>query len=232
MLSSREAGDFLLLVYALLPPKGGSCHHESVTIPISPAEQAHGREWGGNVCSTEAYTGGMEHCSLTTIGHSTHSIGEFIALLQAHAIQLLVDVRTIPRSRAHPQFGIDLLPGELQAAEIDYRHLEELGGRAMPGKILPILAGAIPRFGAMPTLWQLRPFRQAWPNWRNLLARNTVIMCAEALPWRCHRSLIADALTVAGWHVWHIMSLKTTREHTLTPFLRVEDGKLLYLAEE
>jgi uncharacterized protein (DUF488 family) len=175
----------------------------------------------------------MEHRSLTTIGHSTHSIGEFIALLQAHAIQLLVDVRTIPRSRAHPQFGIDSLPGELQAAGIDYRHLEALGGLRHARKDSPNTGWRNASFRGYADYMATPAFQAGLAELEELArARNTVIMCAEALPWRCHRSLITDALTVAGWHVWHIVSLKTTREHTLTPFLRVKDGKLLYLAEE
>ncbi|HEX7734843.1 MAG TPA: DUF488 domain-containing protein [Ktedonobacteraceae bacterium] len=174
----------------------------------------------------------MEHHTIATIGHSTHPIEEFLELLRMHAIQLLVDVRTIPRSRAHPQFGSDLLPDALQRAGIDYLHLEALGGLRHPAKDSPN------------TGWRNASFRgyadyMATPAFRAGLAeleaharrQRTAIMCAEALPWRCHRSLIADALTVAGWRVSHIMG-KLLREHTLTPFLRVEREMLRYPGEE
>ena len=175
----------------------------------------------------------MQHRCLSTIGHSTHSIEEFLALFRAHAIQLLVDVRTIPRSRAHPQFGIDLLPGELQAAGIAYHHLEELGGLRHTRRDSPNTGWRNASFRGYADYMATPAFQAGLAELEELArAQNTAIMCAEALPWRCHRSLIADALTVAGWRVWHIMSLNITREHTLTPFLRVEDGKLLYPAEE
>lgn len=171
----------------------------------------------------------MEQRIITTIGHSTRSLEEFLDLLRAHAIQVLVDVRRIPRSRAHPQFDQDRLPGELQSAGIDYCHLEALGGLRHAHKDSPN------------TGWRNASFRGyadylATPSFRTGLAeleeraraRRTVIMCAEALPWRCHRSLIADALVLDGWRVLHIMNQKTVREHTLTAFLRVETGQLTY----
>lgn len=175
----------------------------------------------------------MENTTIYTIGYSTHTTDEFLALLHAHEIHLLVDVRTIPRSRAHPQFGIDQLPGNLQAAGIAYDHLKALGGLRHAAKDSPN------------TGWQNASFRgyadyMATPEFHAGLIeleerarrQRTAIMCAEAVPWRCHRSLIADALTLAGWHVYHIMSKKTAREHTLTSFLRVEDGVLRYPGTE
>lgn len=175
----------------------------------------------------------MEYRTLATIGSSTHSIEAFIELLRMHTIQLLVDVRTIPKSRAHPQFDSALLSGTLQHAGIDYVHLEALGGLRHPTKDSPN------------TGWRNASFRgfadyMATPAFRAGLAelaerarhQRTAIMCAEALPWRCHRSLIADALTVAGWRVSHIMGKHTTREHTLTPFLRHEGETLTYPGED
>ena len=174
----------------------------------------------------------MEHRSLATIGHSTRSIEEFVSLLQEHAIQLLVDVRTIPRSRAQPQFGIDRLPGELQAAGIDYRHIPALGGLRHPRKDSPNAGWRNASFRGYADYMATPAFQAGLAELEELARdRNTAIMCAEAVPWRCHRSLIADALTVAGWRVSHIMNLQTAREHTLTPFLRIEEGKLLYPAE-
>lgn len=169
---------------------------------------------------------------IMTIGHSTHPIEEFLALLIAHDVQLLVDVRTIPRSRAHPQFGQDVLPGELQAASIAYRHLETLGGLRHARKNSPNSGWRNASFRGYADYMATPDFRSGLDELKALArAHRTAIMCAEAVPWRCHRSLIADALVVYGWSVVHIMSQKTTREHTLTPFLRVEQGKLIYPAE-
>jgi uncharacterized protein (DUF488 family) len=179
------------------------------------------------------YTERMEGNTIYTIGHSTRTLEEFLELLRTYTIQLLVDVRTIPRSRAHPQFSSDLLSASLRAAGIDYRHLKALGGLRHPTK------------ASLNTGWRNTSFRgfadyMATPAFGaglvelEELARGhtTTIMCAEALPWRCHRSLIADALTVAGWRVYHIMSKTPAREHTLTPFLHVERGMLTYPGEE
>lgn len=179
------------------------------------------------------YTSSMEHCTIATIGHSTHPIEEFIELLGIHAIRLLVDVRTIPRSRAHPQFGIDQLPGALQRAGIDYLHLEALGGLRHPMKDSPNTGWRNASFRGYADYMATPAFRAGLAELEECARRQrTAIMCAEALPWRCHRSLIADVLTVAGWHVYHIMSKNTIKEHTLTPFLRVEEGVLIYPGEE
>ncbi len=175
----------------------------------------------------------MESTSISTIGHSTHTIEEFLELLRAYAIQLLVDVRTIPRSRAHPQFGKDLLPGELQGVGIAYAHLEALGGLRHARKDSPNTGWRNASFRGFADYMATPAFQEGLAELEALARRqNTVIMCAEALPWRCHRSLIADALTVASWHVSHIMNKHTVKEHTLTPFLRVEDGLLIYPGEE
>lgn len=179
------------------------------------------------------YTRCMESRIITTIGHSTHTIEGFLELLDVHAIQLLVDVRTIPQSRAHPQFGIDLLPGELQTAGIDYRHLKALGGLRHALKDSPNTGWRNASFRGYADYMETPAFHAGLAELEELARhQKTTIMCAEVLPWRCHRSLIADALTVAGWHVFHIMSQKTAREHTLTAFLRVENGKLIYPDEE
>ncbi|HEX4206579.1 MAG TPA: DUF488 domain-containing protein [Ktedonobacteraceae bacterium] len=175
----------------------------------------------------------MESNSICTIGHSTHTIDEFLDLLRAHALPLLVDMRTMPRSRKHPQFGIDLLPGELHAADIDYIHLKALGGLRHAGKDSPNIGWQNASFCGYADYMATPEFHADLTELEELAChQKTVIMCAEALPWRCHHSLIADALTVAGWHVYHIMNKKTAREHTLTKFLRVEDGKLMYPGEE
>lgn len=173
----------------------------------------------------------MEERLITTIGHSTRSLEEFLALLRAQEIQLLVDVRSIPRSRAHPQFDQDQLPGELQSAGIDYCHLEALGGLRHAHKDSPNTGWRNASFRGYADYLATPAFHAGLAELEELArARRTVIMCAEALPWRCHRSLIADALVLDGWRVLHIMSQKTAREHIPTAFLRVEAGQLTYPA--
>jgi uncharacterized protein (DUF488 family) len=167
--------------------------------------------------------------TIYTIGHSTHTIEEFIAMLQAHSIQELVDVRTVPRSRHNPQFGTDELAASLRQAGIGYTHLAKLGGLRRTTK------------DSVNTGWQNSSFRgyadyMATPEFRDGLeqlqrlakTKTVAIMCAEAVPWRCHRSLTSDALTTLGWQVLHITSKKSAKPHELTPFLKVQDGNLTY----
>ncbi len=171
----------------------------------------------------------MSNTSIYTIGHSTHTLEEFLALLHAHDIQLLADVRTIPKSRAHPQFGIDCLPAELRATGIDYVHLKALGGLRHASKDSPNTGWRNASFRGYADYMATPEFHAGLSELEKLARQQRVaIMCAEAVPWRCHRTLIADALTVAGWHVSHIMSKTTLKEHTLTTFLRVRDGELTY----
>jgi uncharacterized protein (DUF488 family) len=170
--------------------------------------------------------------SIYTIGHSTHTREEFLDVLRAHDIQLLVDVRTVPRSRKNPQFGIDLLPSELESAAISYLHLKSLGGLRHAARNSPNTGWRNDSFRGYADYMTTDGFRQGLGELEELARRQRLaIMCAESLPWRCHRSLIADALTIAGWQVYHILSKKTARLHELTPFLHVEDGTLTYPGE-
>lgn len=167
--------------------------------------------------------------TLYTIGHSTRTVRELSALLRAHGVEQVVDVRTIPRSRHNPQFSRPALSRSLRAAGIGYRHLKALGGlrHARPDSIN--LGWRHPSFRGYADYMQTEPFAAGLERLEQLAARRlTVIMCAEAVPWRCHRSLIADALTVRRWRVLHIQSRKTARPHRRTPFLRVRSGRLLY----
>lgn len=166
---------------------------------------------------------------LWTIGHSTRTIVEFVELLQAHGIRQIVDVRTIPRSRHNPQFNEQTIAASLQPAGVDYVRLADLGG----------LRHTTPDSKNLG--WHNRSFRgfadyMATPEFANGLnalekiarKKKTAIMCAEAVPWRCHRSLIADALTKQQWDVFDIMSSKTAAQHRVTPFLKVRPGILTY----
>jgi uncharacterized protein (DUF488 family) len=166
---------------------------------------------------------------ILTIGHSTRSIDEFIGLLQAHDIGHLVDVRTIPRSRHNPQFNRETLPESLRGAGIECSHAPELGGlrKSRPDSVN--IGWRNLSFRGYADYMQTREFADGLKNLVNLARHGiTVIMCAEAVPWRCHRSLIADALTVAGHSVEHIMSVDKTQTHVLTPFARVEGQRITY----
>ena len=170
--------------------------------------------------------------SIYTIGHSTHPIEEFLDVLRAYDIQLLVDVRTVPRSRKNPQFGIELLSGELESAGISYLHLKSLGGLRHAARDSSNTGWRNDSFRGYADYMATDGFRQGLGELDALARRQrSAIMCAESLPWRCHRSLIADALTVAGWQVYHIMSKKSARLHELTKFLHVENGALTYPGE-
>lgn len=171
--------------------------------------------------------------TLYTIGHSTRTIEDFLDVLTAHSIQELVDVRTIPKSRRHPQFGIDLLPIALKQTGITYTHLKQLGGLRHPTKDSVNTGWRNPSFRGYADYMATDAFQEGLQVLKAIAEKNrTAIMCAEAVPWRCHRSLIADALKEQGWHVVHIFSNTTAKPHERTPFLTVQNGKLIYPALE
>ena len=167
--------------------------------------------------------------TIFTIGHSTHPMETFLALLQAHSREVLVDVRTVPRSRHNPQFETDALRTSLHGAGIDYIHMAALGGLRRPRKDSPNNGWRNESFRGYADYMQTGAFQTALNELQELAQQHiTAIMCAEAVPWRCHRSLISDALTTLGWQVLHITSNKTAKPHELTPFLKVHNGKLMY----
>lgn len=164
-----------------------------------------------------------------TIGHSTGALEAFLELLKAHGIERLIDVRSVPRSRHNPQFNRETLPAALHNRRIHYTHLAELGG----------LRHA--RRDSLNTGWRNASFRgfadhMLGPEFeeglRKLIAaagsERVAIMCAEAVPWRCHRSLISDALTACGIPVEHILGAGRTQPHSLTSFARVEGTRVTY----
>lgn len=164
-----------------------------------------------------------------TIGHSTRPIDEFLGLLRVHQISLLVDVRTVPRSRYNPQFNTDTLAQSLRDSGLRYRHLPELGGLRKPKKDSINDGWRNASFRGYADYMQTEGFERALEE---LMAystdKRTAIMCAEAVPWRCHRSLIADALVNRGWDIQHIMSPEKATSHVLTSFAHFEKGTLTY----
>jgi hypothetical protein len=167
-----------------------------------------------------------------TVGHSTRPLGEFIELLKAHSVARLVDVRTVPRSRHNPQFNRDTFPAALRLAGIGYTHAAGLGGlrRARPDS--PNQGWRNVSFRGYADYMQTVEFARSLEELVDLAERERVaLMCAEAVPWRCHRSLIADALTVRGIHVQEIIGDADCRAHALTAFAKVDGTTITYPAE-
>ncbi|MGN6530005.1 MAG: DUF488 domain-containing protein [Burkholderiaceae bacterium] len=166
-----------------------------------------------------------------TVGHSTRPIGEFIALLAAHAITQLVDVRTVPRSRHNPQFETHALERSLAAAGIGYALAPGLGGFRRTGPDSPNGAWRNRSFRGYADYMLTPEFAESLFGVIELLAIDRVaLMCAEAVPWRCHRSLIADALLVRGHVACEIASATRLQPHRLTPFAHVDGDVITYPA--
>jgi uncharacterized protein (DUF488 family) len=167
--------------------------------------------------------------TVLTIGHSTRSIEEFIHLLRAHGVERIVDVRTIPRSRHNPQFNADALPSSLKKVGIGYEHAPALGGlrRAAADSVNAGWRNA--SFRGYADYMQTPQFVKVVDALVRLAKRQRLaLMCAEAVPWRCHRSLIADALVVRGIVVGDIMSLSRRQPHVLTLFAKVRGVEITY----
>ena len=169
--------------------------------------------------------------TLWTIGHSTRPVAKFMALLRAHGIQRLIDVRTIPRSRHNPQFNLDQISRSLEEARIHYLHMPALGGLRHARRDSINTAWRNASFRGFADYMQTPEFAVALKELMRLArSRRTAIMCAEAVPWRCHRSLVADALLARGFNVEEITSETSTRRHTLTPWSRVAGQRVTYPA--
>lgn len=167
-----------------------------------------------------------------TIGHSTHTLEAFIKLLHAHDVKRLIDIRTIPRSRRNPQFNRETLPNSLKAAGITYTHISGLGGLRRPRPDSPNTGWRNASFRGFADYMQTPEFKKNLETLIELTKHEQVaLMCAEVLPWRCHRSLIADALLVRKIKVEHIMSEKQRQPHRLTPWAAVNDTCITYPPE-
>ncbi|PWU02247.1 MAG: DNA repair protein [Candidatus Melainabacteria bacterium] len=167
-----------------------------------------------------------------TIGHSNRNLEEFVELLTVHGITRLIDVRTIPRSRHNPQFNSEDLSSALKKHKVKYLHMKALGGLRHPRKDSVNLGWHNDSFRGYADYMQSPEFTSALEELVQLTREGpTAIMCAEAVPWRCHRSLIADALTVQGFDVKNIISLSSSKDHSLNPMAVVDDGRVTYPAE-
>jgi uncharacterized protein (DUF488 family) len=164
-----------------------------------------------------------------TIGHSVHPLDEFITILKSFQIELIADIRSLPGSRRYPQFNKESIEVSLVENGIEYLHLKELGGRKKTNH------------DSINTGWRVAAFRSyadymATPDFKKAISeledladnKRVAYMCAEALWWRCHRSLVSDYLKLHGWKVMHIMGVGKSTEHSYTEPARISDGQLLY----
>jgi uncharacterized protein (DUF488 family) len=165
-----------------------------------------------------------------TVGHSNRPIAELIGLLTGQSISVLADVRRFPGSKRQPQFGQESLESSLREAGIGYRHFEALGGRRSRGREDSAnTAWRSESFQAYADYMQTGEFRAALAELMALAASSsTAALCAETVPWRCHRQLIADALVAHGWEVLHILGVRKIQPHRLTEFARVVQGQVTY----
>ena len=167
--------------------------------------------------------------TILTIGHSTRTLDEFIELLKTYGATLLVDVRTVPRSRHNPQFNKETLPNTLKTYGIKYIHLPDIGGLRRPKHDSVNLAWRNSTFRGYADYMQTKEFTDNLLKIIALARENCLaLMCAEALPWRCHRSLISDALAVRHVKVEHIISATSCLNHQLNEMAHVEGTQITY----
>lgn len=164
-----------------------------------------------------------------TIGHSTHSLEEFVGILKSIKIECVADIRSFPGSRKFPHFNREALEMSLPENHIEYVHLKDLGGRR---KVRPDSRNTNwyhPAFRGYADYMETDSFKAAVAELENLaLGKPTAYMCSEALWWRCHRSMVSDWLKLLGWNVFHITGESKIKEHSFTTASRIVDGKLLY----
>jgi hypothetical protein len=192
-------------------------HDEAMT--DAPARPRAAPGWGG--------------VRILAVGHSTRPQEELVEMLRASGVRVLADVRTIPRSRRNPQFAAEALAPALAAAGIRYAHLPQLGGLRRAHKDSPNSGWRNASFRGYADHMQSAEFEEGLVALRALAREGTVaLLCAEAVPWRCHRSLVADALHARGVEVEHIVGRGRTRPHRLTPFAVVRGRQVTYPAPE
>ncbi|TMI30434.1 DUF488 domain-containing protein [Candidatus Bathyarchaeota archaeon] len=173
----------------------------------------------------------LEHLSvlILTIGHSTRTLDDFIGILRAHGVVRVVDIRTIPRSKHNPQFNQETLSGRLKESAIDYVLMKQLGGLRHPKADSPNTGWKNSSFRGFADYMQTEEFTKGVDQLIGLAQNGQAcIMCAEILPWRCHRWLISDALSIRGVHVEHIMTTKTRTTHSLTKWASIEGTQISY----
>jgi uncharacterized protein (DUF488 family) len=167
-----------------------------------------------------------------TVGHSTRSFEELVSLLASFEIGVLADIRTVPRSRKNPQFNADALPASLAPHAIEYAHVPRLGGLRHARKDSHNTGWRNASFRGYADYLATPEFELGLAELRVLVDRGRVaMMCAEAVPWRCHRSLVSDVLTARGAEVAHIMTPSKANPHVLTSFASVDGERVTYPGE-
>ena len=166
--------------------------------------------------------------TIWTIGHSTRSAEEFLALLEAHGVEQIADVRTVPKSGRHPQFSKEALEAFLAGHQRGYRHFPSLGGLQRPRRDSINTAWRHPSFRGYADHMQTDAFQQGLEELLVFAVRPTAIMCAEAVWWQCHRKFLSDALVARGVRVLHILGIDQPKPHRLNEFARVIDGRVEY----
>ncbi len=168
-----------------------------------------------------------------TIGHSTRTWDDFVAILKSHNIQALADVRRFPGSRRHPHFNAGAMKDALPRDAIQYLPMPALGGRRPAQPDSPNTAWRNASFRGYADYMRTPEFLSALDSLQSIASEKpTAFMCAEALPWQCHRSLIADALLIRGWEVLDIYDARQIKPHTLTKFAKVRGTEITYPADD
>jgi|SRR5690554_382537 len=171
----------------------------------------------------------MKASKVWTIGHSTHDFEEFIAILKSFEIEFLIDIRRFPGSKRYPHFNKENLEKSIKESGMSYIHLEELGGRRKVQPNSKNTAWRLESFQAYADYMETESFKIAIEKLKSIAQTNkTAFMCAEAVWWSCHRSLVADYLKHDGWTVMHIMGENKSTEHPYTKPARIVSGKLVY----
>jgi uncharacterized protein (DUF488 family) len=175
-----------------------------------------------------------ERLPIHTIGHSTRTIAEFVDLLRVGNVELVVDIRSVPRSRTNPQFNMETLPDTLAPWQIGYRHIRELGGLRGRSKSVPSEVNGFwtnPSFHNFADYALSDAFHTGLSNLLELTeTKRCAIMCSEAVWWRCHRRIVADYLLIAGRSVFHLMGTARIEPAALTPAARPQGDALVYSA--
>ena len=174
----------------------------------------------------------MKEHKIWTIGHSTHPLEEFVNMLKSFEIEVLVDIRRFPGSNRYPHFNKENLEKSMKENGFEYIHIEDLGGRRKVQPDSKNNAWRLASFQGYADYMETEEFKSAITQLKSIAAsKDTAIMCAEAVWWSCHRSLVADYLKHDGWTVMHIMGEGKNKEHPYTQPARIEKGKLLYSKE-
>jgi uncharacterized protein (DUF488 family) len=187
----------------------------------------------GKMDGSESRRARREQHSIFTVGHSTQPLSVFLNRLELHHISFVADVRSIPRSRHNPQYNKETLSVSLAKVAMQYRHMAALGGLRRAGTDALNAGWENASFRGFADYMQTADFRKGLEELIELSGtERLVIMCAEALPWRCHRSLISDAILIRGFNVLHIMPDGHSRPHTLTAFSEVDGMQIAYPAKD